>query len=96
MSKKKIYSVKRDGRHLGSFTAAAIAKKIGCSISQVNISARKGCKIRKIYEVKEVGEQKEPKQAAVKRRRLIIVGSEKTPKTTSTGRTFELPIWHED
>lgn len=44
--------------------------------------------------IKEVEEQKEPEQAAV-RRRMIIVGSEETKKITSAGRTFKLPIWHE-
>lgn len=52
---------------------------------------------KKIYAVKRNGivEQKEPDQAAVNKHKTIIVGSEKTKKTTSAGRTFELPIWYE-
>lgn len=95
MIKKKIYAVKKDGRYLGDFSAAIIAKKIGCSLSLINTASRKGSKIKGIYEIREVAEQKEPEQAAVRKRRMMIVGSEKTKKTTSAGRTFKLPIWHE-
>lgn len=44
--------------------------------------------------IKKVEKQKEPEQAAV-RRRMIIVGNEDTKRTTSAGRTYELPIWDE-
>ena len=98
MRKKKIYAVKKDGRYLGDFSAAVIAKKIGCSLSLINTASRKGSKIKGIYEIREVAEQKEPEQAAVStvsKRKTIIVGNEETKKTTSAGRTFKLPIWHE-
>lgn len=95
MRKKKIYAVKKDGRYLGDFSAAVIAKKIGCSLSLINTASRKGSKIKGIYEIREVAEQKEPEAAAVRKRRMMIVGSEETKKTTSAGRTFKLPIWHE-
>lgn len=97
MRRKKIYAVKRNGKYLGDFSAAVIAKKIGCSLSLINTAARKGTKIRDIYEIREVEivEQKEPEQAAVNKGKTIIVGSEETKKTTSAGRTFELPIWYE-
>ena len=45
--------------------------------------------------IKKIGKRKEPEQAAVRKRRMMIVGSEETKKTTSAGRTFKLPIWHE-
>lgn len=95
MRKKKIYAVKKDGRYLGDFNAAVIAKKIGCSLSLINTASRKGSKIKGIYEIREVAEQKQPEQAAVRKRRMMIVGSEETKKTTSAGRTFKLPVWHE-
>lgn len=95
MRKKKIYAVKKDGRYLGDFSAAVIARKIGCSLSLINTASRKGSKIKGIYEIREVAEQKQPEQAAVSKRKTIIVGSKETKKTTSAGRTFKLPIWHE-
>ena len=93
--KYNMYAVKKDGKHLGIFKASTIAEKIGCSLSSVSIAARKGFIIKGRYEVKLVVDVKNQEDAAVdkKKNKTLIVGSEKTKRTTSAGRTYELPVW---
>lgn len=97
--KYNLYAVKKDGKHLGVFKASTIAEKIGCSLSSISIAARKGFVIKGRYEVKLVVDTKNREDAAAEKNnqknKIFIVGSEETKRTTSAGRTYELPIWDE-
>lgn len=92
------YDLELHNKRVGTYTAKDIADKLGVTPQYVLKAASYNLKIKKKWTVSRSNRElttEDRKTIIKKQKKLKIVGSKATIRSSSSGRTYKLPVWSE-